>query len=356
MRAGHSVDLVGPFTEETIAWNAGRGFRMCQLPVHAALRGRAANLSLWKHALAGLPRYDVLIGITPVSYTAAHLAWRTGKAGMLVYYALELARPQEEARSISVRYQARYARDADLVMATGDERADIMRTEFRLPTRPLVVHNSCLNPASAGRTSLRGMLPAGVSPESKLVLFQGNLSAQNCTEELIASAAHWRRDAVLVLIGYGSENAVAAVRNRIREMGLQDRVFYLGAVEGTREDLLAITAGADLGLAFKAHDAKQIMNDVLYTPTKLYDYMAAGVPVVCSDNPSLRFVQDQGWGVCAKSIEPRAIAATINEVLDDEGRRIEMSQTAQRLFAGTYNYGRQAEPVLRAIGTHFGSA
>ena len=57
-------------------------------------------------------------------------------------------------------------------------------------------------------------------------------------------------------------------------------------------------------------------------PNKLFDYLHAGVPVVCSDLPVAgRFVREEGMGVVAKAAQgedaiARSIAEAVGELLD----------------------------------------
>jgi len=143
------------------------------------------------------------------------------------------------------------------------------------------------------------------------------------------------------------------------------RLHLIGAVEGTAEaDFLAGRAPsrvtvepwmeppdvyrrlgeADVGLAL-LHDVPRYREAL---PVKLFEYMAAGLPVIASDFPLWRgIVEGAGAGLLVDPRDPQAIAAAIDRLAADPELRRAMGQRARRAAVERYNWQSEAEALLR---------
>jgi glycosyltransferase involved in cell wall biosynthesis len=90
------------------------------------------------------------------------------------------------------------------------------------------------------------------------------------------------------------------------------------------------------------------LNHRLTTPNKLFEALAAGVPVVASDLPGMGpIVRETGCGVLVDPTDPTAIAAALREVLATPPH--EMAAWRARCSAAareTYNWERQLDGLL----------
>jgi len=98
-----------------------------------------------------------------------------------------------------------------------------------------------------------------------------------------------------------------------------DRIHFLGAVN--HNELLAYTAGADIGLAL----IENISISYYYAlPNKLFEYIMAGIPVLASNLPQMKKVIDEQQ--IGKYVDPKHeddLILTLNEMINDEDKRIE---------------------------------
>ena len=90
--------------------------------------------------------------------------------------------------------------------------------------------------------------------------------------------------------------------------------FYLGELEGNRYNVIEAIKGADLGIVLKRGDECSIRNDQFYTPNKLYDFFAAGVPVLCSSQPSLKFVAENSLGYILSEVTAASLAQFLRKL------------------------------------------
>ena len=86
--------------------------------------------------------------------------------------------------------------------------------------------------------------------------------------------------------------------------------------------------------------------NILASPRKLYEYLAAGLPVVGADVPTIREVIER-WncGVVVSPESPEDIARGIAQIARDENLRIMMSRNARRAAEEEYNWENEGKKL-----------
>jgi glycosyltransferase involved in cell wall biosynthesis len=139
-------------------------------------------------------------------------------------------------------------------------------------------------------------------------------------------------DVRLELYGDMDEDAADALSAAIAGSA---RVAYRGPVD--HADVPRRLAEADIGIAC----LQPVRTYVEALPTKLFEYLAAGLPVIGSDFPNYREVLDYGpCGVCADPTDPRDIAAAIERLARDHELRWRLGRNARH---ASERYGWRSE-------------
>lgn len=94
-------------------------------------------------------------------------------------------------------------------------------------------------------------------------------------------------------------------------------------------------------------------NHINAMPTKLYDYMAAGLPVIVSDFPLWRNIVEEGeCGICVDPENPSSIAEAIERLLDRPEEAARMGANARRLVVeGGRNWSAASKRLLDLYNT-----
>ena len=102
------------------------------------------------------------------------------------------------------------------------------------------------------------------------------------------------------------------------------------------------------------HDADIGMNCLLPAPsheemlgTKVFDYMAARLPIITSDfSVWPEMIEQSGCGLCVDPMDPKAIAGAVDELAADPARLASMGEAGRKLFEEKYNWSIEEEKLL----------
>lgn len=252
------------------------------------------------------------------------------------------------------RWERRLAREAVAMITVNDAYATNLRR--RLSPRRIVVVYNCpprWQPPSPPEDRLRRAL--SLQPDARVVLYHGVFQAHRGLEQTAtAMAAPGLEAAHLVLLGYGT----APIGELLARHDVAGRVHYLAAVPPA--EVPAWVAGADVDVMAIEPAGLSIR---LSTPNKLFESLAAGVPIVASDLPSLRQVLLDDplgpLGVLCDPADPRSIASAIRAILElGPSERADLGARCLRAAHERWNWeteGARLVALYEELGTAGGA-
>ena len=80
---------------------------------------------------------------------------------------------------------------------------------------------------------------------------------------------------------------------------------------------------------------------------KLFEYMAAGLPVIVADMPGWRWIADDlGCGIAVDALDPEALAAAIEHLLTHPHEAEEMGRRGRAAVEARYNWNAEVDRLL----------
>lgn len=245
------------------------------------------------------------------------------------------------------RHERHLARAADAVVTVSDPYAQILG---RILGRPVdaVVRNAAMVEGGDSEPTPREVrrsdrfrrlydLPA----ERRIVLYTGQVMHGRGLRQLFEAIA-LVGEADLVIAGFGPD--YERYRSIAEALPHADRIHFAGAVAPPQ--IPAWTRGADVAAMPVQPDT---LNHRLNTPTKLYDAIGVGVPVVASDLPGIApIVRETGCGVLCDPADPADIARAIRDIIDSPPEeRAAMRMRCLHAARSRYSWQHQVRELLR---------
>jgi len=358
-----SVVLHGTLDDRVLTWNQDRGFDF-------ALDLKSGNRVIYKlfalYSTISRAKPDHIVCFSPLSLLASFAVQALNvfrRKVYLYYYCLELIRPsflrhhRDNSRmSHVILFCLRFFRIP--VFITGPCRAELFTQWYRLKKPPVtilnaallrhqVLHDSGVEHASQIMIKKTNEHSINVEADYHLVC-AGGLSKLNCLDEIIASLRHLPPFFRLNLIGPVNPVYLRILIKSFSDLSFDNRLIYHGVVEGSREILIQHLSAYSVGLALK-HNKTDVdnENDKLYTPNKVFDYIAAGLPSVVSMNPETKIFEQRECSVLVESPpSPQRIAEALYHIYLN---RETYALNVRKEFTSRFNYEHQARPLTSLI-------
>jgi glycosyltransferase involved in cell wall biosynthesis len=184
-------------------------------------------------------------------------------------------------------------------------------------------------------------------PEAPTVGFIGTFGLWHGVKllpEIVAAVAQERPDARWIIVGDGP--LFAEVSAEIADRGLADRVLLTGLVP--RERATELLAACDVCVS--PHVPNPDGSRFFGSPTKLFEYMGLGKPIVASDLDQIGEVIDDGrTGVLVPPGDPLASAEQVVRLLGDPGARARLGAAALAEAERTYSWPAHTRRILDAV-------
>ncbi|MEO8463517.1 MAG: glycosyltransferase [Chloroflexota bacterium] len=252
---------------------------------------------------------DIYHGHDLTGLAAATTAARHHPASRIVYDSHEIylesganADQPGWLRRLMARLEQRWIRESAALVTVNESLAEELGRRYH-PTRTVVVHNC--PPRSDAPTADGGNLiraAAGIVPDEPVALYHGAFSRHRGLEQLAdAINEPGLEDVHAVYLGYGGMRA--DLDTLAAGPTAPGRIHVLAAVPP--EALGPWVGSADVGVMMIQPST---LNHRMSTPNKLFECLAAGIPVIASDFPEMRRI------VCNDPLGPLGLVVRPDDV------------------------------------------
>ena len=190
------------------------------------------------------------------------------------------------------------------------------------------------------------LTPAQPAPEGVFTLgFVGTLKAWHGLSALVEAFARLHRhcpQSRLLIVGDGPEREKTVADLQARD--LSDAVVFTGAV--APEEVPGLVASMDVAVA-----PYPALDHFYFSPLKVYEYMAAGVPVVASGIGQLReLIQPEINGILVPPGDAAALAEALQRLFKDPALRTRLGYEARKTVLAHYTWDAIVGRILTLAG------
>ena len=195
----------------------------------------------------------------------------------------------------------------------------------------------------ANGVSTTRIRPAAEAEGDPVVTFVGTLKAWHGVDVLVHAAALAEQPWRLRIIGDGPQRL--ALEAQAAALGVD--VDFRGAV--APEQMPAQLAGSAVGVA--PYPAMETEADQYFSPLKIYEYLAAGLPVVASRVGQVPgIVRDGATGLLVEPSDPAALASALDDLAAAPGLRVELGRAARADAEAKHSWTRVVATTLALAG------
>lgn len=168
--------------------------------------------------------------------------------------------------------------------------------------------------------------------------YVGGITAIRGIREMV-EALHLTENVSMLLAG---KFVAASEKETVAALPGWSRVHELGYLN--REGVRDIYRKSKAGLVV----LHPTVNYIDALPVKMFEYMAAGLPVIASDFPLWKgiIVEKGGCGLCVDPLDPQQIASAIQWLVDHPEEARQMGENGRRAVETEYNWERENEKLL----------
>lgn len=129
---------------------------------------------------------------------------------------------------------------------------------------------------------------------------------------------------------------------RVRNLKGFEKVEYLGWVDSERVPELLSKANVGIVVFLLAP------NHIDAMPNKLFEYSAAGLPVIASNFPLWKeIVEGNGCGICVDPLKPEEIAKAAEYLIEHPDEARKMEENGRRAVLEKYNWEKESKKLLK---------
>lgn len=169
----------------------------------------------------------------------------------------------------------------------------------------------------------------------KAICYIGGITKTRGIEEIVRSVED--SDTTLLIGGSFLEEGL---REKIVQLKGWKNVEELGFLNRTQ--VKEVYKRAKLGLV----TLHPIINYIDALPVKMFEYMAAGLPVVASNFPLWKsIIESNECGICVDPMNPTEISQATNQILGDVEMAKKMGENGKKMIEEVYNWENEEEKL-----------
>lgn len=220
-----------------------------------------------------------------------------------------------------------FAKKADLIVCATPSIAK----RFKIINKSIVIRNYPLYKEMFKNNNL-------LEEKNRQICYTGGITKIRGIYEIV-DAAFIARERIVIC---GEFESKELFRSIIKKDGWQ-YIDYRGFLP--YEEMVKVIKKSISGLLI-LHDVPNYRESL---PIKLFEYMAAGIPVIASNFPYFKnIIEKHKCGICVNPSSPQQIAEAIKFLIENPSEASEMGKRGEQAIREKYNWDSEAKILLRA--------
>lgn len=152
------------------------------------------------------------------------------------------------------------------------------------------------------------------------------------------------KDQGITVLIVGDGEYKKQLERKVKALGLSQYVRFTGWLSPV--EVQDVLSRSHIGCI--PHKLSQHTNTTI--PNKLFDYMAAGLPVITTPmKPVKRIIEEEQCGLVVPSNDPKVLANTILQLKESPELYSQMGKNGSRAIREKYNWQMESEKILNCI-------
>lgn len=270
---------------------------------------------------------------------------------IFIHYCTELYDENDVPKHKNLlKFYKKHANIPNLIIEC-DEGRENFRKEFYGITKPTVVIPNTIPRTEIPSKTQKGSLAklAGITalPEDiPTVVYAGGAYLHRELDMLIEAISKINRKIFFLAFCYGEQEAIENLE-KVCEERLGSNYFRVSNAV-PRSNLLKCIGEATAGLVY--YKPSLSIGNLYASPTKLFEYIGAGVPVISSNNPEIvKLINKHNLGVCVKDESVDALSEAIESLVFDTEKIAEVKKNEEIVFSNFLCYEVAAKDAIDKI-------
>ena len=120
--------------------------------------------------------------------------------------------------------------------------------------------------------------------------------------------------------------------NKVNELGYVDRPTVLSIMQRSKVGIIT---------------SWPLPNHLESLAIKMFEYMSAGIPVVCSDFPMWKvMVAEDNFGICVNPLDSKEIASAVQKLINDPELSVRLGQNGRKAILEKFNWGIEEKKLI----------
>lgn len=203
-----------------------------------------------------------------------------------------------------------------------------------------------------------GLTPRGdakdvpIPLDARVVVFSGSFRHWHGADVLVragARALESNSGAKAFFLFLGSGPGWSSVQQEVERLGVESRCHLAGAVP--YHEMPHYLARCHVGVApYQPSRHGQLQLGFYWSPLKIFEYMASGLPVITLDIDPLREIVRQGKeGLLFEERDEEALACAITELVASPELTLEMGRSARERIVANYSWQVHCEKLEQVL-------